>query len=326
MSLDAQILAALRSVGSGSVSATDLGHRLGVSRSTVAAHIAEMRRIGYDITTCPHGGYRLAGTPERLQADDILSRLGRTRIIGRDIRVFQETTSTNDVIEKLAHDGVPEGVVAFAESQTRGRGRLGRSWFSPPGNGLWFSVLLRPRFRPQQTTQLIVAAAVALARAVENHTFLAPKIKWPNDLLVRGRKLAGILTELSAEQDVVRYVVLGIGINVNTGPDQFPGPLRRTATSLRIEAGRPFERAEFAAHVLHELDQFYLRVVRGDFEAVAGEWEARCTTVGKFVVVTIGQRRVRGRAEALDSEGALLLRTEHGHLERITGGDVLIER
>lgn len=326
MNLDAQILSVLRESGGSVISAADLATRLGVGRSTIVAHIADLRRHGFEIPTSPHGGYRLAGTPEYLNADDIISRLGKPRVVGRDIRVFKETTSTNDVIEKLARDGVAEGVVAFAESQTLGRGRLGRRWFSPAGKGLWFSVLLRPKLTPQQTTQITVSASVALARAVETVTGLSPKIKWPNDLLIHGRKVAGVLIELAAEQDIVRHVVLGIGIDVNVEPHHFPSDLKRTATSLRIETGHAIDRAELAARILRELDEVYARITRREFETVAEEWETRCSTVGKLVVVTTGDRRVCGRAEALNSEGALLLRTEHGHLESITGGDVLVEK
>src|SRR4029079_7934207 len=144
----------------------------------------------------PHQGYQLVAVPDVLHADDLLSLVHGNKIVGRDIRVFEETGSTNDVIEKLARDGVKEGVVVFAESQTQGRGRLGRKWMSPAHKGLWFSVLLRPDLRPQQATQLTVAAATALARGIRNETGLQPEIKWPNDLLIRGKKVAGILTEL----------------------------------------------------------------------------------------------------------------------------------
>ena len=145
----------------------------------------------------------------------------KPRIIGRDIRVFEETTSTNDVIEKLARDGVKEGVVVFAESQTKGRGRLGRKWISPARKGLWFSILLRPDLRPQEATQLTVASATALRRAIQSETGLKPEIKWPNDILIGGRKVAGILTELSAELDRVQHVILGIGVDVNLGAANF---------------------------------------------------------------------------------------------------------
>src|SRR6185436_7695473 len=144
---------------------------------------------------------RLLGAPDVLHADDLMSRLRQPRVVGRDIRVFQETSSTNDVVEKLARDGVAEGVVVFAESQTKGRGRLGRKWISPAGQGLWFSVLLRPQLPPTAVTQLTIAAATAVARAIRGQTGLVPEIKWPNDIWIQNKKVAGILTELSAELD-----------------------------------------------------------------------------------------------------------------------------
>src|SRR5215469_11477487 len=201
MTTDAQILSALRSSTEGGVSGAELSHKLGISRAAVWARIEELRTLGYDIEATPHLGYRLLSSPDTLHADDLVARLGKTKVIGRDIRVFQETTSTNDIIEKLARDKVKEGVVVFAESQTKGRGRLGRKWISPACRGLWFSVLLRPDLRPQETTQLTVAAATAIRRAIANATGLETKIKWPNDILLGGRKVAGILTELSAELD-----------------------------------------------------------------------------------------------------------------------------
>ena len=326
MTIDAQILSALRAAGDGSVAGTELSQRLGISRAAIWARIEELRVLGYDIAASPHQGYRLLGTPDLLHADDLLARLGATRVVGRDIRVFQETTSTNDVIEKLARDGVKEGVVVFAESQTKGRGRLGRQWLSPRGKGLWFSVLLRPRLRPQAVTQLTIAAATALARAIESTTGLRPEIKWPNDLLLRGRKVAGILTELNAEVDNVHHVILGIGLDVNLGAAEFPADLRKLATSLKLEAGRPVDRGALAAAILRELDQDYARVCAGGFERVADEWEGRCATLGSNVVIQIGDRRLEGRAESLDDDGALLLRTQHGHLERVIGGDVRLEK
>lgn len=326
MTTDAQILSALRAEGSVGVSGAELSQQLGISRAAIWARIEELRQLGYEIEASPHLGYRLVSTPDVLHADDLLSRLGKTKVIGRDIRVFEQTTSTNDVIEKLARDGVKEGAVVFAESQTKGRGRLGRKWMSPARKGLWFSVLLRPNLRPQETTQLTVAAAAALWRAIHNETGLQPEIKWPNDLLLRGRKTAGILTELSAEVDRVKYVILGIGVDVNLSASEFPSELRKLATSLKIETGKPVSRPELATAILRELDHDYARICSGQFAAVADEWEQHCTTIGKNVAIHIGDRWVRGRAESLDADGALLLRTDHGHLERIIGGDVTLEK
>jgi BirA family biotin operon repressor/biotin-[acetyl-CoA-carboxylase] ligase len=324
MTRDALILTALREAGDGAVSGEELAQRLGVSRAAVWAHIRELRVLGYDISASPHQGYRLLGTPDLLHADDLLSRLGMGCTIGRDIRVFRETASTSDVAEKLARDGVAEGMVVMAESQTAGRGRLGRRWVSPAGQGLWFSVLLRPPWRPHETTRLTIAAAVSVARAVQSLTGLVPEVKWPNDLLLSGRKFGGILTEMSGEQDRVWHVVLGVGVDVNLTAGDLPPELRKTATSLRLALGRPVQRAELAVAVLRELDADYRRLLAGRFDAIAEEWAQLCTTIGRQVQVTVGERRLRGRAESLDAEGVLLLRTEHGRLERVTGGDVLL--
>jgi BirA family transcriptional regulator, biotin operon repressor / biotin---[acetyl-CoA-carboxylase] ligase len=325
MTTDAKILSALRAHPDG-VSGAQVAEQLGISRAAVWARIEELRRLDYDIEASPHFGYRLVSSPDALHADDLLARLGQTKIIGRDIQVFEQTTSTNDVMEKLARDGVKEGAVVFAEAQTKGRGRLGRKWISPAHKGLWFSVLLRPDLRPQEATQLTVASATALRRAIAAETGLKPEIKWPNDILIGGKKVAGILTELSAELDRVRHIILGIGVDVNLDAGELPVELRKTATSLKIETGEMILRAELAVAILRELDVDYARICGGEFPAVADEWESGCVTIGKNVTVHIGDRRIRGRAESLDDDGALRLRTEHGHLERIIGGDVTFEK
>ena len=323
MSIDSQILIALR--GADAVSGAELSNRLGISRAAVWARIQDLRNLGYDIEASPHEGYRLISTPDRLHADDLLARLGRVQVVGRDIRIFQETTSTNDVVEKLARDGVAEGVVVFAESQSKGRGRLGRKWLSPTGKGLWFSILLRPELPPQSATRFTVAAATALRRAIARETGLKPEIKWPNDILIDQKKVAGILTELKAEPDRVSYLIVGIGVDVNLNATDFPSELRKVATSLKAELGQPVPRPELAVTILRELDADYSRTKTGRFDAVAEEWEAQCTTLGREVTIRTGDRQIRGRAESLDDDGALLLRTEHGHLERILGGDVSLE-
>src|ERR1700744_4980705 len=266
MTTDAKILTALRANPDG-VSGAQLAEQLAISRAAIWSRIEELRQAGYEIEAGPHFGYRLVNSPDALHADDLLAHLAgdptgpgtpaSPKIIGRDIRVFKETTSTNDVVEKLARDGVKEGVVVFAESQTRGRGRLGRKWVSPANKGLWFSILLRPVLRPQEMTQLTVASATALRRAIIAETGLRPEIKWPNDLLINGKKVAGILTELSAESDRVKHIILGIGVDVNLGAAEFPQELRKIATSLKIEAGKAISRADLAVEILRELDVDY---------------------------------------------------------------------
>jgi BirA family biotin operon repressor/biotin-[acetyl-CoA-carboxylase] ligase len=197
---------------------------------------------------------------------------------------------------------------------------------SPTHRGLWFSVLLRPNLHPQETTQLTVISATALRRAIKTITGLSAEIKWPNDLLLGGKKVAGILTEMSAEVDRVRHVILGIGLDVNQDASEFANELRPLATSLKIELGEEVDRAELAAEILRELDADYARICSRKFSEVADEWEAACVTIGKNVSVHMGERQFRGRAEALDDDGALLVRTEHGLLERVIGGDVILEK
>ena len=324
MSLDAQILAALRSCPMGIMGA-DLAQRLQLTSAALWVRIEELRRIGYEIAATPHQGYRLLRAPDALHADDLLARLDGSQVVGRGIQVFERTASTNDLIDRLGREGFQEGITIFAEAQTRGRGRLGRSWNSPPRLGLWFSVLLRPGWALPCVTRLVVMAAVAVRQGVRSVTGIAPEIKWPNDLQVQGLKIGGILTELSAELDRVRYVVLGIGLNVNQQNEDLPPELRATATSLRLASGRVCERAELAVAILRALDAGYARLRRGDFGSLAEEWESACTTIGREVTIRAGARRFRGRAESLDSDGALLVRSEYGHLEPVTGGDVTVE-
>ncbi|HXU77389.1 MAG TPA: biotin--[acetyl-CoA-carboxylase] ligase [Methylomirabilota bacterium] len=326
MTVDAKILKILRAAGEEAVSGAELAQQTGASRAVIRGRIDALRAIGYDIEASPHLGYRLLASPDLLHADELASRLGKTRVIGRDIHVFQETTSTNDVIEKFARDNVKEGVVVFAESQTKGRGRLGRKWASPARKGLWFSVLLRPELTPQETTQITVASATALRRAIHAQTGVKAEIKWPNDILVSGKKIAGILTELHAELDRVKSVILGIGVDVNLAASDFPAEVRKIATSLKIELGHAVSRADLAVSILRELDTDYAQVVTRRFITVADEWEEHCSTLGRNVTIRLGERQVRGRAESLAEDGALLVRTEHGHLERIVGGDLTVEK
>lgn len=321
----AQLLAELRAHPDG-VAGTDLCKQLGVTRAAVWSHIESLREAGFEIIASPHRGYQLVAAPDALLAVDLQSRLGQSQTIGNAIRVLPQTTSTNDEASRAALEGHPEGLVIFAESQSAGRGRMGRRWSSPAGRGLWFSVLLRPSLAPGECTQLTAATANALARAIQSATGITPEIKWPNDLLIKGKKIAGILTEMSAEVEHVRSVILGIGIDVNQTASEFPADLRDIATSLKLATGKTVSRADLAEEVLRELDREYARILAGQFTAVAEEWGSRCSTLGKQVTITMGTRRVRGRAEALDENGALLLRTEHGRIERIIGGEVTLAK
>ena len=273
-------------------------------KSPVSA-LTELQTLGYEVESHPHLGYRLVTVPDRLMAEDLQARL-QTKVIGREIVVFEETTSTNDVIERMARSR--EGLVVFAESQTKGRGRHGRAWASARGKGLWFSVLLRPKF---PLPRLTIAASVAVARVAG----AAAKIKWPNDVTLGDRKLAGILTE-----NREGVAILGIGMNVNCRMEDFPSELREIATALHV-ADRP----GLAAQLLTELDRVYA-LAADEFPALSAEWARRCTTLGKQIAVRMGDRRVEGHAQALDEDGALLLRRDSGQIEHVWGADLILER
>ncbi len=315
---DSVILRRLRASGSAWIPGSDLG-----DPSAVASRVSVLTAAGYEIEHHPHLGYRLLAAPDRLIADDIVSRLPGCQWIHR-ILVFQSTASTNDLVASMARDGAPAGIVVFAEEQTAGRGRLGRRWQSDPRLGLWFSLLLRPEMPLAQWPRLTLWIAWAVAHGIRRYAeeFLprgAPEImlKWPNDLHASGRKLAGILTETSLGEN--RYAVAGIGLNVNH--PEFPPPLDATATSLRIQTGAPVYRTALAAAILGVLDHSYSLCASRFHEIIDWAAHADCLRGGP-VSATVGSIVHEGAAQGLDPEGALLIRTAGGDLVRLTSGEV----
>ena len=232
--------------------------------------------------------------------------------------------STNDEAKTLALHGAIEGTVVVAEQQNGGKGRLDRKFFSPPGKGIWFSVILRPPFLPQEAPKCTLLAAVAVARAMQEFNLQA-NIKWPNDIMFENKKLVGILTEMSAEMERINYIVIGIVINVNIMPEECPQDIRDTATSLAIMKGEKLPRVKFFQAVLRALDDLYLEVLADGFGVVMQEWRKYSITLGQKVRV-IGARDGEvflGTAADIDAEGALLVETENG-CRRVLAGDVSI--
>ena len=304
------------------VSGEELSQRLGVSRAAIWKRIEQLRARGYRIEARHARGYRLVGAPDRLLPAEIARHLA-TAWVGRRIVAFETTDSTNVQAARLARAGAPAGTLVVAERQTHGRGRLGRRWISPPRVNLYASVVLRPALAPVDAPQLGLAAAVAVARALAP---LAPgrvAIKWPNDCLLDGRKVAGILTEMDAELDRVRWVVLGIGVNLNAAARALPPALRRTATSVAIATGRRVDRAAFAAALCDAFEAVYDRLAREGFAALLPEWEALSCLTGREVTVDGAGRRRTGRVRGLDARGRLLLAGPEGE-ERIVAGDVTV--
>ncbi len=308
----------------GFVSGEQLSRSMGMSRTAVWKRIATLRAAGYGIEAIPSQGYRLVSQPDLLTADQIVAGLPLGSRVGQRIVCLEEAGSTNVEAFRLAEAGALEGTVVLAERQTAGKGRLGRQWASPGGVNLYLSVILRPPLPPYDAPQLTFLSAVAVARTIEVQTGLKPAIKWPNDLLVDGCKVAGLLNEMSAETDRVGFVVLGIGANLNMTADQFPVDLRYPATSLALATGRMVPRMPFVTRLLTELNEEYSRFLSVGFGPVRAEWAQRCNAFGRQVSVAMGAQTLQGPFAGIDHDGALLLLLPDGRLERVMSGDVTV--
>ncbi len=257
-------------------------------------------------------------TPEGIQA-----RL-RSRVIARPLEVVGEVGSTNDRVMAAGRDGAPEGLAIIADRQTAGRGRLGRPWASPPGVGLYTSILLRPNLPANQVSLLSLVAGLAVAEGIESVAGLAPLLKWPNDLLVDGKKVAGILTETASMESRVGYVGVGIGINVSHTMQDLPEELRASATSLYLATRGEISRGELAAEIYNRLDWWYREFSDGRSQIILARGRERSAILGSFVDVLTGDERWRGLAVDLDADGALLVQEASGALRRVVAGEVSI--
>ncbi|QSQ25615.1 biotin--[acetyl-CoA-carboxylase] ligase [Pyxidicoccus parkwayensis] len=314
------ILGFLSESGSDFTSGEALSGKLGLSRTAVWKRVEALRTKGYRIEAVSARGYRLLEVPDRLTSLE-LAPLLTTHDLGRTVHHHDSVGSTNELAFRLAQDGAEHGEVVVAEQQTAGKGRRGRAWVSPPGLNLYFSAILRPELPPQRAPELTLVAAVALAETLREWKTEAA-IKWPNDVHLDGRKVAGILTELSAEPERVHFVIVGIGINLNSRAEHFPEELRETATSLFLASGQRVPRARFAAALWGRMEEWLDRYLDEGFDPVRARWKALSSTLGQDVLVRTDRQELRGRAEDIDPSGALLVRTEGGSLERVLAGDV----
>ena len=316
----ARILKLLRQQSQDYLSGEEISRQLAVSRTAVWKHIQELKNHGYEIEAHPRKGYRLKSRPDLLLPEEIRAGLA-TQLLGKHIVHFYDTSSTNNEAKRLAADDAVEGTIVVSEAQTLGRGRLNRGWFSPHGGGVWVSVILRPPFPPQEAPKCTLMAAVATVEAIREASGLNCGIKWPNDILWQGRKLVGILTEMSAEMDAINFVVLGIGINVSLQESDFPEELRNIGASVSMGAEREVSRVEVLQKLLERLEYWYQVVKQEGFEPVLEAWRRESVTLGQPVRVLAGEETYDGVAEELAEDGSLLVRTENG-LRRVLAGDV----
>jgi BirA family transcriptional regulator, biotin operon repressor / biotin---[acetyl-CoA-carboxylase] ligase len=307
----------------GFVSGEVISARLGISRNAVHKHVKSLRKRGYQILGISRRGYKLEAEPVKLVVP-VITEMTQGSMFGRNFRYYDEIESTNAEAKELARAGAPEGTVVIAECQRAGRGRLGRRWTSPAGKGLLFSVVLRPTLPMSRAHMLTIVSAVAAAHGIESQTEAAVRIKWPNDLFVGDRKAGGILLEVAGEQDVVEWVIIGIGINVNTEYAELPVDLRRSATSLKMATGEPVDRSELLARILLSLETAYKEAQKHGFDRALSEFRQRDYLLKRSVTVQTREGSVVGEATGIDNQGALLVQLPHRHVRRFHSGDVTL--
>ena len=318
-----KILDILRMNSQEPVSGEALSTQLKISRTAVWKHIQVLKKEGYAIEALPKKGYVLTSVPDKMLPAEIISKL-KTKWLGRKVKYTKSVTSTNEMGKTLANAGCDNGVVCVAEEQIGGKGRLSRGWFSPAGDGLWFSVILKPPFMPDEASKCTLLAAVAVVRSINDYAKVKAAIKWPNDILLEGKKLVGILTEMSAEFGHINYIVIGIGINVSVPRSKVPVELRDSAISLADVSKEKINRVELLAEVLKNLEDLYELVLSDGFAPILKLWRQYSTTIGKEVKVIAPDMTYTGTAIDIDENGLLIVDRGNGVIEKVVAGDVSI--
>jgi len=305
------------------VSGEDLATKMGMTRSAVWKQVKGLRKLGYKIEAHPSKGYLLVEKPDRIYPWEVMGKL-ETEFIGRKMEYYDELPSTNQRAKELILTSPPEGTLILAEKQTSGKGRLGRAWFSPAGIGLCFSLILKPQLPPNELPKLTLVAAVALSKAIYQEAHRRPLVKWPNDLYLEGRKVSGILTELSGEMGRLEYLILGVGININQESVDFPEEIREKAGSLRSILGqkKPFSRLDLLGKYLKQLEEEYTNAIRSGFERTLTYCRRHSATLGNRVEVTDGRRVYQGKAIRIEDHGGLVVEDEEGKQAQVISGDV----
>lgn len=304
------------------ISGQEISEKLGVSRQAVWKSINALKEKGYEIQSVTNRGYRLVSSPDYLN-ESSLKTLLHNKIIGKNLIVLDSVNSTNDYLKKLGNEGCENGTVVAAREQTRGKGRLGRTWQSKKDDGIAFSVLLRPNVAPSEVSAITPLAGLAVCKAIREYTRLDCVIKWPNDIIVGRKKLVGILTEMSAEFDAVEYVITGIGINVDH--TSFPEEIAFKATSLLLETGRHIDKNEFLACVLEHLENEFVKNNLELTPTALSEYTDLCATVGRSVTFQRGTRRISGMAVGVSEHGELKVMMSDGTICLVNSGEVTVQ-
>lgn len=303
------------------LSGQKLSNMIGCSRTAIWKHIEELRKEGYELEAIQRKGYRIIKKPDKISANEIQLGL-KTTLLGRVIHYEESVDSTQKIAHKLAYEQCNEGTIIVSDEQRLGRGRLDREWFSPKFTGIWCSIVLRPNIPPQKAPQLTLLTAVSVVRGIKKATGLQTEIKWPNDILINGKKLVGILTELQAEPDRINAVIIGVGINVNQTEEDFPEELKEKATSLRVQIGEKISRAEVLQAILKEIEDLYDDYLEHGFRMVKMLWESYAVSIGKQVTARTLQGTIIGKAAGITDDGVLLLEDSEGKTHHIYSADI----
>lgn len=314
----------LRALGrtDGYVSGQELCGTLDVSRTAVWKVINQLKEEGYEIESVPRRGYRILSRPDVVTAEAVASRL-ETKWAGRQIYSFEAVDSTNNEAGRQAENGAAHGTLILAEEQTGGKGRRGRSWMTPRGSAVAMSLILRPDFPPSQASMLTLVMGLAVTDACRSFCGADAKIKWPNDVVVNGRKICGILTEMSSEIDYIRHIIIGVGIN--TKVQHFPEELKQTAASLHESMEKAPERAGLIAACLLQFEKYYELFLRGkDLSLLKDTYNERLVGIGETVAIIGAKEQYRGVSKGIDEKGELLVRREDGRIEAVYSGEVSV--
>lgn len=306
----------------GYLSGQEICEKLSVSRTAVWKVIKQLEAEGYRIEAIRNKGYRLVEAGDVLNKAELESSIF-TKWAGKDVRYFYETDSTNNAARQAAEEGAPHGTLAVADHQDAGKGRRGRTWSSPHGTGIFMSILTRPELHPSCASMLTLVAALAVSEAVETVCGVRPSIKWPNDIVLNGKKLCGILTEMSTELECIHYVVTGIGINANM--ESFPEEISAVATSLFLETGEKVKRSRLIGAVMESFEKYYDRFMEiGDMSGLQEEYNSRLANAGRQVRVLSPGNEYTGTAVGIDETGELLVKMDDGEIRRVISGEVSV--
>ena len=304
------------------VSGEKMSEEFNMTRSGIWKYINMLKEDGYNIESVPRKGYRILSSPDILSYEEIDEYL-KTSFIGRNLQYFDSIDSTNRRAKEIAFNE-KEGMVIIAEEQLEGKGRLGREWISPKGKGIWMSIILKPKLGPMEVSKITLLGAAAVHRALENMK-IKSKIKWPNDILIGHKKVCGILTEMSCELNMINYVVIGIGINVNLEEDEIPEGLKDKATSLKISQGQDINRKKLVANILNEFEELYIPFTEeGDWEKAINMCRENSALINKQVKIIHGEMVRLGKVKDINQEGELVVEFLDGSIENIFSGEISI--